>query len=243
MRIRAVLWDVDDTLFDYTGADRLAALGHLAAEGLLDGYGTPEAALEHWRAVMEQAFARFLAGELDFLGHRRERARGVAGLDLADAEADEWFGRYVARYEAEWALFPDVLPVLDALADGYRHGVLSNSSTRNQDRKLRTLGVRDRFEVLVCAEDLRCAKPDPGAFAAACEAMGLPPEEVVYVGDQLVTDAQGARAAGLTGVWLDRLGTGGTWTPRIGGLAELPGLLGRLPADRAAAQPGGQWPV
>lgn len=238
MGIRAVLWDVDDTLFDYSGADRAAALAHLADEGLLDAYPSPQDALEHWAAVMEQQFARFLAGEVDFAGHRRERARGVLGRPLPDAEADAWFGRYVTRYEAAWALFPDVLPVLDALADGFRHGVLSNSSTANQDRKLRALGVRDRFEVLVCAEDLRCAKPDPAAFEAACAAMGLPPREVVYVGDQLATDARGAREAGLTGVWLDRSGAGGGWTPRIRGLDELPALLG-APAvpSRQARQP------
>ncbi|MFE4581089.1 HAD family hydrolase, partial [Streptomyces chartreusis] len=38
MSIRAVVWDVDDTLFDYTAADRAGMRGHLQAEGLLDGY-------------------------------------------------------------------------------------------------------------------------------------------------------------------------------------------------------------
>ncbi|MCZ7416346.1 MULTISPECIES: HAD family hydrolase [unclassified Streptomyces] len=207
MAIRAILWDVDDTLFDYTGADRAGALRHLAEEGLLGAYPTPEAALERWREVMEEQFALFLAGELEFHEHRRGRARGFLGnAGLSDAEADAWFNRYVVHYEAAWCLFPDVLPALDALRDGYRHGVLSNSSTRNQDRKLRRLGIRDRFEVLVCADDIGCAKPDPGAFRAACAALGLPPHEVVYVGDQLTTDALGALDAGLAGVWLDRLG-------------------------------------
>ncbi|WP_431783285.1 HAD family hydrolase [Streptomyces chumphonensis] len=206
MAIRAILWDVDDTLFDYTGADRTGVLRHLAEEGLLDGAASPDPVLERWQAVMEEQFALFLAGELGFHDHRRGRARGFLGVEMSDAEADAWFNRYIAHYEAAWCLFPDVLPALDALRDGYRHGVLSNSSTHNQERKLRRLGIRDRFEVLLCADELGCAKPAPEAFLAACAAMDLPPHEVVYVGDQLTTDAQGAVAAGLAGVWLDRRG-------------------------------------
>ncbi len=43
MSIQAVVWDVDDTLFDYTTADRLGMRAHLTAEGLLDDYDTVEA--------------------------------------------------------------------------------------------------------------------------------------------------------------------------------------------------------
>lgn len=130
------------------------------------------------------------------------------------------------HFEAAWSLFPDAVPVLDLLADGYRHAVLSNSSLHNQDRKLRVLGVRDRFEAVVCAAELGVSKPAPEAFHAACEALALPPEEVAYVGDQPDIDAQGAAAAGLTGIWLDRTGRGGRpELTRITGLAQLPGLL------------------
>lgn len=42
--------------------------------------------------------------------------REFLSRDLEDAEAEAWFGRHAAHYEAAWALFPDVLPVLDLLA-------------------------------------------------------------------------------------------------------------------------------
>jgi putative hydrolase of the HAD superfamily len=235
MPIRAVLWDVDDTLFDYIGSDRAGALAHIQAEGLLSRYGPAERALERWRAVMERQFARFLAGELGFLEHRRERARAFLGRPLSDEEADAWFARYIALYEKAWRLFPDAVPALDALTPGYRHGVLSNSSAANQDRKLRRLGIRDRLEVLLCADALGCAKPAPEAFLAGCEALGLPPREVAYVGDRWDTDARGADEAGLRGIWLDRRGVGaegeeGPWAEgrgvrRIGALSELLPLL------------------
>jgi putative hydrolase of the HAD superfamily len=231
MSIRAVVWDVDDTLFDYTGADRAAMSAHLVAEGLLDGHASVADALERWRVATEFHWARFSTGEVSFEGQRLDRVRHFLDRELTDAEADDWFRRYKDHYETAWALFPDVLPVLDTLAATHRHAVLSNSSITVQDRKLRALGVHDRFEVILCAAELGISKPEAGAFLAACEALELPPHEVAYVGDHPEIDWRGAAAAGLLSVWIDRHGghTPGeapTGRHRIASLAELPALLG-----------------
>ncbi|MFI8190460.1 HAD family hydrolase [Streptomyces sp. NPDC085946] len=231
MSIAAVVWDVDDTLFDYTTADRVGMRAHLAAEDLLAAYGTAEQALARWREVTHLHWARFAAGETTFEGQRRDRVRTFLDARLTDAEADAWFDRYITHYEAAWALFPDVLPVLDALAASHRHAVLSNSSLHVQDRKLRVLGVHDRFESILCAAELGVSKPEAGAFLAACEALDLPPHRVAYVGDHPEIDGRGAAEAGLLSVWIDRTGVHVTGVPPAGGhriasLAELPSLLG-----------------
>ena len=238
---RGILWDIDDTLFDYGTAEAAGVLQHLRAEGLLGEFESPEQALGLWRQEMELAYARFLAGELSFREQRRLRVhaflartgRGVRG----DRAADAWFQRYVRCYEQHWQLFPDVLPVLDALRDDYAHGLLSNSSSSHQRRKLKRLGVHRRFRSLVCSDDIGCAKPAAGAFQAGCAALGLPPERVVYVGDKLDTDALGALGAGLHPVWLDRPTARPAAGPvagpqpappgvhRIRTLADLPGVL------------------
>ncbi|MGW1883149.1 HAD family hydrolase [Streptomyces sp. NPDC001970] len=226
MAIRAVLWDIDDTIFDYTSADREGLRRMLEDEGLPHAYTSADQALRRWRELTEHHWARFAAGETDFRGQRRDRVRSFFVRELSDAEADEWFARHVAHYEAAWSLFPDFLPALDRLAGEYRHAVLSNSSLHNQDRKLRILGVRDRFEAVLCAVELGVSKPEAAAFHAACDALGLPPQDVAYVGDHPDIDASGAGAAGLTGIWLDRGGQGGRpELIRITGLEELPSVL------------------
>ncbi|MFK0257137.1 HAD family hydrolase [Streptomyces sp. NPDC090445] len=229
MPIRAVLWDIDDTLFDYTGADTAGLARRLAEEGLDGRYGSPEKALALWREATARHWDRFAAGEVTFRGQRRDRVRDFLGEPaMGDEEADAWFDRYVEHYKAAWTVFPDVVPALDALAGRYRHGVLSNSSSVNQDPKLRALGLRERFEVLVCAAELGVSKPEEAAFHAACEALGLPPGDTAYVGDQPEIDARGARDAGMTAVWLDRGGDRGpapAGVHRIEGLAQLPEVL------------------
>ncbi|ONK10315.1 HAD family hydrolase [Streptomyces sp. MP131-18] len=235
MGIRAVVWDIDDTLFDYTGTDRAAALRHFEAEGLLSRFPGPDAAVRRWREVMEVHYARFLAGETDFAGQRRDRARAFLGERLSDAEADAWFRRYRAHWRPADGLFPDVLPALASLTPGYRHGLLSNSDTAHQDLKLRAMGIRDRFEVLLCSDQVGHAKPAPEAFLAVCDAMDLPPRAVAYIGDRPDIDAAAADAAGLHGIWLDRAGASAAAAAaavaalrRISGLADLPGLLADL---------------
>ncbi|MFF3978880.1 HAD family hydrolase [Streptomyces sp. NPDC055808] len=228
MAIRAVLWDIDDTIFDYATASRSGMRAHLDIEGLPRAYESLETALDAWDELTAYHWARFAAGETDWHGQRRDRVRAFLGEAMSDERAEAWFERHIAHYEAAWSLFPDALPVLDVLAEDYRHAVLSNSSLPNQDRKLRILGVRDRFEALLCAAELGVAKPQAGAFHAGCAALGLPPDEVVYVGDQPDIDARGAVEAGLKAVWLDRSGTGGRpELVRITGLDQLPGLLRR----------------
>jgi putative hydrolase of the HAD superfamily len=230
MSIRAVVWDVDDTLFDYTTADRAGMRAHLAAEGRLDGFATVEQAIARWREITDAQWARYAAGEVSFEGQRRDRVRVFLGRDLTDDEADAWFRRYREHYEAAWALFPDVLPVLDALAASHRHAVLSNSSVHVQEHKLRTLGVRDRFEAVLCAAELGVSKPDAQAFRAACDALGLAPHQVAYVGDHPEIDGQGAAEAGLLSVWICRdtaliSGDAIEGPHRISSLAELPAIL------------------
>ena len=46
-------------------------------------------------------------------------------------------------------------------------------------------------------------KPDPAAYRRACAMLGLPPEQVVCVGDQLFRDIRGANSAGLDSILVD----------------------------------------
>ncbi|MFC5906774.1 HAD family hydrolase [Streptacidiphilus monticola] len=224
--IRAVVWDIDDTIFDYSGAERAGILGHLEELGLLGEFDSPDHALALWCQDMESAYARFLAGELDLWEQRRVRVRAFLGrLGLQTDDPAAWFRGYLDHYERSWRVFPDVLPALAGLT-GYRHGLLSNSSLLVQRHKTAKLGLAEHFSFLLCSEELGVAKPAPEAFLAACTALDLPPRQVAYVGDKLETDALGASAAGLRGIWLDRSGAGtSAQVERITTLAELPELL------------------
>jgi len=206
--IGLVLFDLDDTLFAHREAVEDGIVRHLAAvRGPFTG-ADPVAAQVLWRDLEEEHYHSYLAGALDFHGQRRERARAFcAAYDvvLDDDEAAAWFETYFTHYRDSWRLHDDALACLDALAvAGVRVGLITNGELTFQTEKIRQVGLAPRVEHVIASGELGVAKPDPRIFHHACSVFGVEPSNAVYVGDRLRTDAIGAAAAGLTGVWIDR---------------------------------------
>ncbi|MEV0841300.1 HAD family hydrolase [Actinocatenispora sera] len=229
MVVRAVLFDVDDTLVDYSTAERCGILGYLAELGV-PAADRPAAAV-YWNALQEQEFARYLAGELTFAGQQDARAVAMTRWLGRPAPADPaaWFRGYRRHYQAAMRPFDDVADCLRVVAAVAVVGVVSNNDEAHARRKLAATGLLDRFACVVCVDTAGCAKPDPAIFGYACRALAVAPHEAAYVGDNPGTDAVAAHAAGLTGVWLDRRSTAAATPPgvhRITDLAALPAALG-----------------
>jgi putative hydrolase of the HAD superfamily len=218
-----ILFDIDDTLLDHSAAMRAGVATLHAACRPVAALPVFEAA---WVDAMKAHFPRFLAGTLTYEEHRRARIRQTIAPTLSDRDADHLFAVYFAQYEATWALFPDVVACLDALAD-HRLGIVSNGQTGEQRRKLTLTGIIDRFEFVHISDVCRAAKPAAEVFLGACSAAGTTPEHSIHVGDLYETDALGARRAGLRGVWLDRTRglPAGNEPPIIHGLSELPSFI------------------
>ncbi len=120
-------------------------------------------------------------------------------------------------------LFDDTRPALDALKTrGLALGILSNF-TRNCKEVLRTLGIVNYFSFFAVSSIVRKEKPARAIFDYAARAAKRPAGEILHVGDSTHADVDGARAAGLNALLLDR----DNWypdyitVPRIRRLTEL----------------------
>jgi len=102
-----------------------------------------------------------------------------------------------------WELYPDVVPVLDALAGRYRLGVISNF-----DRRLlvilEQLGIREHFPAIVLSSETGADKPAPEIFHRALTQLDAGPQNALHVGDDPYRDWHGAAAAGMHCFQLDR---------------------------------------
>ncbi|GAA1608986.1 HAD family hydrolase [Actinoplanes couchii] len=200
--MRAVLFDLDDTLVDQVTAARTAVVGWAAAHGIDD-----PGVHERWAALSEPHYARWQRREITFQGQRRGRVREFLGRDLTDAAADELFAGYLERYEAGWVAFDDALPTLRRFRDaGLTVAVLTNGDEDQQRDKLERTGLAGAVDVLVASSALPAGKPDPRAFRHAVDLLGVVPEQAVMIGDSLEKDVRGALAAGLSAILLDRSG-------------------------------------
>ena len=123
--------------------------------------------------------------------------------------------------------FDHVLPMLRTFKrQGYLVGLITNGRHELQYAKLEMTGLRYIFDEILVSGDCGCEKPDKEIFLAACEKLGITPEEAVYVGDNRRNDVDGAKGAGMRAVWL--CATNDTQTGRcepdatIRDLRELP---------------------
>jgi putative hydrolase of the HAD superfamily len=128
-------------------------------------------------------------------------------------------------------LFDDAGDLLSWLAGiGLPLALITNGASDTQRQALRSLGIEQQFGAIVISGEVGMAKPDPVVFAIAMDALGVRPEHVWHVGDSPTTDVAGAKAAGLTAVWLNRDGL--PWQAddpkpdhEIRSLRELAGLV------------------
>lgn len=227
IKVQGVLFDLDDTLLDHLAAST-AAVRALVSK-LPDWTEDESVTLARWYALETEHFARYMTGEISLLEQRRARIRGFLALsDATDDDLDDRLAGFLADYRAGWRAIPGSREiVLRLLAEGYRVGVLTNGQGVQQRAKLAAIGLTDPRLVVCVSEELPAAKPSPAAFAAACAALGLAPQQVLMVGDSQVNDIDGARAAGLHAVHVttDPPGRSVTdpdaWVERIASVADL----------------------
>lgn len=200
--IKAVSFDGDMTLWDFDQVMRYS-LG-CALDELRRRLPGPSASLtvDDMIAIREAAAAD-MRGVTDLEAIRLESFRrtldsiGTPDEDLA-VELNAVYLRH--RFERV-ELYPDALPLLDALAGHYRLGLISNGNGYP------ALGdLAGRFDFLVFSQDVGVEKPDPRIFYAACATACCIPSEMMHVGDSVASDVAGANAAGATSVWLNRGG-------------------------------------
>jgi putative hydrolase of the HAD superfamily len=201
--LKVVLFDLDDTLVDQEGASRTALLDWLPELGL--GLDDAEELVTAWGVIAEDAYARYQRREITFAEQRTIRVREFLGADATDEEAEELFSGYLTRYERAWTAFDDAVPALRRVHDaGLVAAVLTNGESAHQALKLERVGLAEHLYVVVSSDDLPAGKPDPRAYAAACEILGVAPGDVLMVGNDITKDYRGSLDAGLGAVLLDR---------------------------------------
>jgi putative hydrolase of the HAD superfamily len=141
---------------------------------------------------------RFVEGTL-------HRTPGVPdGEDLARRSLDDL--RNAFRDPAAWEIFDDVVPALEALrAAGAKLAVVSNWDSR-LPALLVELGLARFFDAIVVSHLEGIEKPSPALFRKALALLGADPARALHVGDVPSLDQDGARAAGIACVLVDRRG-------------------------------------
>ena len=190
--IRAVLFDLDGTLYDRDAV--VAAVTHEQVETLCGRFGDVDRG---------QLVNRMLA--LDDHGYARRAdvyRTLLAGMEVDESLAADLEAHFWDCYCRHCDSPRDAVETLDALrTSGRKLALVTNGPVAWQSRKLKTLGLTDYFHEVLISEAEGVAKPDPRIFARALERLGVAPHEAMFVGDHPEIDVAGAQDAGLIAVW------------------------------------------
>jgi putative hydrolase of the HAD superfamily len=199
--IRAVLFDWGDTLMEFLYDEELLEASHRAG---LAAIGRDDVRItERLRERFEPTFA--VPGtleEVEYPGLIRDVLRDFE-IEVSDEELD----RFLEAEHAAWAparrLGGTTHALLESLRDrGLRLGLVSNAFDPGWllHRDLQEMGLRERLDYAVFSSEVGKRKPHPDIFRKALEALDVPAEEALFVGDRLYEDVRGAAELGMTTV-------------------------------------------
>lgn len=214
VHILALTLDLDDTLWPVLPA--LQRADEAVDQWLRQHH--PEVALKWPIEAMRELRLRVAAerGDLahDFTTQRQlTMQQAFAACGIAEAPLDALWEIYFAQRNAV-ELYADSLPALQRIAARWPVASLTNG---NAD--LQRVGIHAHFVHHICARDTGVAKPDPRIFLAAAERLGVPPVNILHVGDDPAMDVVGARDAGLRTAWINRRGE--PWPDALGAAPDL----------------------
>lgn len=234
--LKAIVFDLDNTLLDHTAAEREAIKKFLPQYYDEPSIGaifreTPErflAAYRHWNEILWHDFAmeRITADELKW--RRFAATLHEIAPELTEHDA-ELIGRnmgktYLELYAEGWQLLPDADETLLRLGERFDVGLITNGFSEQQRSKIARFGWEKRFNAAVLSGELGVMKPHKAIFDHTLKELGIQANEAVYVGDHYKTDVVGALQAGWRAIWYNPSGAPkpdnqATWT--ISALSEL----------------------
>jgi putative hydrolase of the HAD superfamily len=209
--IRAVLFDLGNTLAAYYHADQFRAVLERALRSVLDELERRGRTGHDFDAALAAALQ--LNQESKDLSVRPLAGRLAALFDITESTDSELLDTLSARFlEPIFALgrrYDDALPVLNHLrAAGIRTGIVSNSPWGSPASlwraELRRLELIDAVDIHLFCGDVGWRKPAKVIFYRAAELIGVPPGECCFVGDDPRWDFEGATTAGMHPILLDR---------------------------------------
>ncbi|WP_445490948.1 HAD family hydrolase [Niallia sp. 03133] len=139
--------------------------------------------------------------------YRRDAwTKGLAAVGIDDKEFGEELAEAFPKFRKESPfVYEETFAVLDKLKDQYKLVLITNGSPHLQNTKLTiTPEIAPYFDEIIISGGFGKGKPDPSIFDYALSLVNLDKEDVLMVGDNLMTDILGASRAGIKSVWINR---------------------------------------
>lgn len=211
MKIKGILFDVNGTLVDIHTDENHEEI-YRGISHFLTYHGIYvsrwEVRDEYFRLMDEQRKASSeVYPEFDAVRLWREFLRRKTSADAAmNSEKLRWIPQFLAQMyrglsRFRLQLYPEVKNVLENLTKRFRLGALSDAQSAWAIPEMKALGIDGYFSPIVVSGDLGFRKPDKRIFGQAIKGLGIAPQNLLFVGNDMYRDIFGARECGLTTVF------------------------------------------
>ncbi len=201
--IRAVALDAYGTVINFTEPDFITTMAEICA---LQGLAADAADL--WRRFLRAAYLLRSENHHRPVYRRYDEAWAIQFQRVfrrLRLPGDAWAAALHLKDKLAAApAFDEAYAVIEALRPHYRLALLSNADDDFLTACLERNGLQ--FDTVVTSEQARAIKPDPAIFLHLARRLDLPPEQILYAGDNPVPDVLGPRQAGMKVAWVNRLG-------------------------------------
>jgi len=201
--LKAVLFDIDDTLFDRKNAVKKVI--RRIIKKLPDLFsGIPqEKIFKAFHEADQMILEDFNKGESGDVVRDKRSRRFLKTLGLDEDFSDRITTMYISAYPDVSTPVQEAKEVVERLAEKYSLGVISNAFPDIQYHKLEGIGVRNLFQLILLSEEVGIRKPQGAIFQKAAELLNVQPYECLFVGDSYDTDIVGAKKAGMKACWFN----------------------------------------
>ncbi|MFD0589025.1 YjjG family noncanonical pyrimidine nucleotidase [Paenibacillus sp. GCM10027627] len=203
MTYELILFDADDTLYDYAKAEAFALQSAFEEAGLT----VSPHLTEGYRTINGQLWLDYEKGLIGLAKLRTERfARLIAEHRLElHWTADEFSSSYL-RYLGEGSFMIEGAHSLcnELRAKGLKLAIITNGIREVQHSRIGRSPLANAFEHIVVSEDAGAQKPNPLIFDYALQKLGHSDRSrMLMVGDSLTSDIQGGLNAGIDTCWFN----------------------------------------
>lgn len=205
-RVKAVVFDMDDTLLNWreaeAGAIQQLALLHFAAHGI-----PAQRVRDVYAGVMAENFASWKRDRVWW--YIQDRLRMLTDrLGKPELSVEQLTSTFSREATARLAFLEGAELALQAAREaGRKTALLTNGRSEVQRPKVFAFGLHTLVDFVGITGELGAWKPDPKAFRAVLDRLGVKPEHAVMVGDNEDFDITPAKKLGMQTVWVAPAGS------------------------------------
>ncbi|WP_144511946.1 YjjG family noncanonical pyrimidine nucleotidase [Bacillus sp. FJAT-22090] len=200
MRYDVLLFDLDDTLFDF-GMTEKNALHQLFIE-----YGLPNGLKDYfdkYKAISKVLWDDLEQGHTTLAELKVERFKRLFLEEALDINAEVFGHKYIENLGKEVHMIEGVAEMVSNLSD-CRFALLTNGFTIAQHARINGSTLKEVFEVIVTSEEAGYQKPQPEIFEYTLDKLHISDKfRVLMIGDSLTSDIQGGNNFGIDTCWFN----------------------------------------